>query len=72
MFISICIDAIYRRHGIAEAALNQLLLAQTNDVDVIEVSIDETNVPSLLLFQKLGFSQIGKEDELITLRKLLH
>ena len=71
MFISICIDVIYRRQGIAEAALNQLFLSQADDVNVIEVSIDGTNVPSLLLFQKLGFSQIGKEDELITLRKLL-
>ena len=71
MFISICIDVIYRRQGIAEAALNQLFLSQDDDVNVMEVSIDETNVPSLLLFQKLGFSQIGKEDELITLRKLL-
>ena len=71
MFLSICIDEIYRRHGIAEAALNQLFLAQSNVVNVIEVSIDETNAPSLSLFQKLGFSQIGREDELITLRKLL-
>lgn len=72
MFISICIDKIYRRQGIAKAAINQLLLTQTKDVDVIEVSIDETNVPSFSLFQELGFSQTGKEDELITLCKLLH
>lgn len=72
MFISICIDEKYRRHGIAEAALNQLFLMQTDDVNVIEVSIDETNLPSLFLFKKLGFSQIGKENELIKLRKLLH
>lgn len=72
MFISICIDETYRRHGLAKAAINQLFLTQTNDVDVIEVNIAETNVPSLLLFQKLGFSQISKEDELITLCKLLH
>ena len=71
MKLGICIDEIYRRHGIAEAALNQLFLAQSNDVNVIEVGIDETNVPSLSLFQKLGFSQIGREDELIILRKLL-
>ncbi len=71
MFISICIDEMYRRRGIAEAALYQLLLTLTSNVDVIEVSIEETNVPSLLLFHKFGFTQIGKEDELITLRKLL-
>ena len=71
MFMSVCVDELYRRRGIAEAALNQLFLTLTSDVDVIEVSIEETNVPSLLLFQKLGFLKIGKEDELITLRKLL-
>ena len=71
MFMSVCVDELYRRRGIAEAALNQLFLTLTSDVDVIEVNIEETNVPSLLLFQKLGFSKIGKEDELITLRKLL-
>ena len=64
-------ERLLLRRFIAEAALNQLFLAQSNDVNVIEVSIDETNVPSLSLFQKLGFSQIGREDELITLRKLL-
>ena len=70
--MSVCVDELYRRRGIAEAALNQLFLTLTSDVDVIEVNIEETNVPSLLLFQKLGFSQISKEDELITLCKLLH
>ena len=72
LFISICIDEQYRRNGIAEAALNKLLLEKTNDVDIIEVSIDETNLSSLSLFQKLGFSQMDKEDELIILRKSLN
>ena len=71
LFISICIDEKYHRHGIAEVALNKLL-DNANNVDTVEVSIDETNMSSLLLFQKLGFSQIGKEDELIILCKTLH
>ena len=72
MFLSICIDEKYRRNGIAKKSLNQLFLKQTTDIDFIEVSIDDSNIASLSLFQKLGFLQTGKEDELITMRKSLH
>ena len=72
MYLSICIDEKRRRMGIANAALNQLFLTQTDDINAIEVSIDDNNFPSLALFEKLGFTQAGRDEELITLRKSLN
>ncbi len=69
MYLSICIDEKWRRKGIAEATLNQVIFTQTNDIDVVEVSIDERNFPSLALFGKLGFMEISREEELIMLQK---
>lgn len=68
MYLDICIMDEYRRRGIAEAALRMLLQTLPDDADTVEVSIDETNVPSLNLFRKLGFIPSGREDELIMYR----
>lgn len=68
MYLSICIKDEYRRRGFAEAALRKLFLSLPDDVKMIEANIDETNISSLLLFQKLGFTQNNKEEELITYR----
>ena len=72
MYLSICIDEQYRRRNIAETALKQLF-AQLLPcaVKTSDVSIDEKNTPSIVLFQKLGFKQIGKEDELNIYRLFL-
>ena len=35
------------------------------DYERIEISIDETNVASLRLFENAGFIRVSKEDELI-------
>lgn len=68
LYLSICIDEQYRRCGIAETALRRLLSELPDGVKYAEVSIDETNSPSAALFLKLGFVQVGKEDELIVFR----
>ena len=72
MYLSICIDEKYRRHGIAETALTQLFNILPNNLKKIEVSIDEANKPSLSLFKKIGFIQKDKEHELITFCYLLN
>lgn len=68
LYLSICIDVEHRRLGIAENALSQLLVKLRTNTDTVEISIDDTNYPSIQLFKKLGFIEIGKEDELITYR----
>lgn len=72
MYLSICIDELYRRRGIAETAIKKLLLMLPNDIEDVEVNIENTNTPSLSLFKKIGFAIIGKEDELIKCRLQLH
>lgn len=72
MYLSICVKEEYQRHGIAEAALRKLFFTLPNEVHMIEVSIDETNIKSQLLFQKLGFTKYSKDDELITYRMSIH
>ncbi|MGI6744525.1 MAG: GNAT family N-acetyltransferase [Eubacteriales bacterium] len=52
MYLSICIDEKRRRMGIAEASLNHLFLILTNDINIVEVSIDDNNLPSIALFKK--------------------
>ena len=71
VYLSVCVDEKYRRLGIAEKALKIIISIIPSAVKTIEVSIEETNMPSIDLFQKLGFQVSGQEDELITYRKLL-
>ena len=66
LYPAICIDENYRRRGIAEAALKQLFHIFLDQIKKIEVSIEETNKPSVSLFEKAGFVRTGQEDELIT------
>ncbi|MBQ9553364.1 MAG: GNAT family N-acetyltransferase [Clostridia bacterium] len=68
LYLSICVAADHRRRGIAETALRQLFTLAVDQVNTVEVSIDETNAPSIRLFQKMGFVPIGKEDELLLYR----
>jgi len=72
MCLCICIDESYRRKGIAEASLNQLLLSYKDNIEKIEVYIDESNMPSIQLFTKIGFVDISHEDGAIKMEKLLN
>ena len=68
VYLSICIDSEHRRLGIAENALRQLFVKLRTNMATVEICIDDTNYPSIQLFKKLCFIEIGKEDELITYR----
>lgn len=72
MFLSICVDEKYRCRKISTAALTQLFDVLPSTVKKIEVSVDIENVPSNSLFQKLGFTQTSRENELNTYCLLLH
>ena len=71
MYLSICVDEKYRRLGIAEKSLKKLHSIIPRTVKTIEVSIEETNIPSVRLFRKLGFQYSERDHELITYCKSL-
>ncbi len=65
MYLSICIQPQYREKGFAASALKKFISLIPHTVERIQVSIDETNIPSMRLFESLGFSKAGQEEELI-------
>ncbi len=71
MYLSVCVAEKHRRFGIAEQSLNKLFSILSTAVKTTEVSIEETNIPSIRLFQKLGFQLAERDNELITYRKSL-
>ena len=71
MYLSVCVDEKYRRIGIAEKSLKEFFSILPSAVKTIEVSIEETNIPSIRLFQKFGFQPSERDRELITYCKSL-
>ncbi|MBR6050053.1 MAG: GNAT family N-acetyltransferase [Clostridia bacterium] len=71
VYLSICVDEKYRRLGIAEKSLKKFFSIMPSYIKTIEASIEETNIPSVLLFQKLGFQVSEQDNELITYRKFV-
>ena len=71
MYLSICVDEKYRRFGIAEKSLKKFFSIMPSYIKKLEASIEETNIPSVLLFQKLGFQMSERDNELITYRKFI-
>ncbi|MBR0143283.1 MAG: GNAT family N-acetyltransferase [Clostridia bacterium] len=71
MYLSLCVDEKLRRLGIAEKSLKKIFSMIPSAVKTIEVSIEETNLPSVRLFQKLGFQFTKQDNELITYRRSL-
>ena len=71
VYLSICVDEKYRRLGIAEKSLKIFFSIMPSYIKTIEASIEETNIPSVLLFQKLGFQVSEQDNELITYRKFV-
>ncbi len=65
LYLSICIQPLYRRQGLAAAALKKLISQLPPAAQKIQVSIDEANAASLRLFESLGFSNVGREEELV-------
>ncbi len=65
LYLSICIQPQYRKKGIATSALKKFISLIPHAVQKIQVSVDETNVPSIRLFESLGFSKVGQNEELV-------
>ena len=76
--MNLAVDATYRRCGIAEELVAQLVdYLKTSDVTCLTLEVRVSNQPAIALYNKLGFAQVGrrpkyyhnpKEDALI-LRK---
>ncbi len=65
LYLSICIQARHRGKGLATAALKKFISLVPDTVQKIKVSIDETNMPSVKLFEGLGFSKGVQDGELV-------
>lgn len=65
MDISICILPEYQKQGFASFAMKKLIASIPQSISKIQVSIDETNVASIRLFEHLGFKKDRQEEELI-------
>ena len=66
LYMDVMVVPEYQRKGIATIVLGDIqsgnLIAGFNR---IEVAIDENNVASIRLFEKMGFDFVSKEDELL-------
>lgn len=60
--LAIIIESKYRRKGHAEQAL-KILLSQSNEIHTVKAHIEETNLASIALFEKLGFERTGEGTE---------
>ncbi len=66
LYMDIMVIPEHQGKGIATMVLRDIQAGNlVSGFDKIEVSIDESNVASIRLFEKMGFSYVSKEDELI-------
>ena len=73
LYMSIVVIPQYRRSGLASKILCDIQSGRFPfHYHKIEVSIDESNLASIHLFEKMGFIQTSKEDELISYIYLLN
>ncbi len=68
IYLGVYVSERYRRLGIMEESLRKYFSMIPRCVNTIEVSIEDTNIPSLQLFRKLGFEAVGQEQVLIIFR----
>ena len=76
--MNVAVHPDFRRQGIAEALINRLVAdLKERDIHALLLEVRASNTPAITLYEKLGFSQVGrrknyyhnpKEDALI-LRK---
>ena len=66
LYMDIMVIPEYQRNGIASEVLRDIQTGKLPlDFDKIEVSIDENNLASIRLFEKMNFSYVSKADELL-------
>ncbi len=68
LFLTICIGEDFRRRGIASAALKALAGSLPGGIRHMEAAVDAENIPSLRLFEKLGFQRCGWAEGQLTYR----
>lgn len=66
LYMDVMVVPEHQRKGIATKILNDIKSRKLSpDFERIEVSIDETNIASIALFEKSGFEFVSKDDELL-------
>lgn len=66
LYMDVMVVPEYQRKGIATSVLDDIQSGNLiSGFDRIEVAIDENNVASIRLFEKMGFDFVSKEDELL-------
>lgn len=70
LYLAIIIASKYRRRGHAEQAL-KTLLCQSEEIHTVKAHIEETNLASIALFEKLGFERTGAGTEYLLTKEHL-
>ena len=64
LYLSIFIASEYRQKGYARECIGYIIDKFTEGINFIKVSIEEENIPSIKLFESLGFVFADQEEEL--------
>lgn len=64
LYLSIFIATEYRQKGYARECVGYIIDKFTEGINFIKVSIEEENIPSIKLFESLGFVFEDQEEEL--------
>lgn len=64
LYLSIFIASEYRQKRYASECIGYIIDRFTEGINFIKVSIEEENIPSIKLFESLGFVFTDQEDEL--------
>ena len=64
LYLSIFIATEYRQKGYARECVGYIIDKFTEGINFIKVSIEEENIPSIKLFESLGFVFADQEEEL--------
>lgn len=65
LYLSVLVIPEYQRQGIGTEILKDVLRGKLMAFETVEVSVDEKNVASVKLFEKMGFIPISQEDGLV-------
>ena len=66
LYMDLVVIPKYQKKGIGTMIIRDIITGKLQpDFERIEVSIDESNIPSIRLFEKMQFRYVSKEDELL-------